>query len=350
MPDAFVRPVVHIDKERLPVSSQRIVVYGITMILAGDKAPLRPDHAHRLVMAAVAVFQFIDRSAACLGKQLVSHADAADRFVSGKRLADMLNSHIAGIRVAGTVRDEKPVVVQRVEVIVPGDADNGHIPFQQAAYDVCFHTTVEEHDTLFPFSFSIGDNFFTAYTVDVVDTPVIRHFEWHVKATRLHIQSGNASVFHSRLIVDQNASHHHPMFTYLFCQCTRIDTCDSGNHFPFQPVAQAFHGIPMTMLFAIIAHNNCLRMDFLTLHKRRQIVLFDRERRHPVVSDQRIGQHHQLTGIRRIGKAFRITGHGSIEHHFAGYRLIVTKREAVKLASVIQNQCRCFSNLHISFN
>ena len=91
-------------------------------------------------------------------------------------------------------------------------------------------------------------------------------------------------------------------------------------------------------------------MDFLTLHKRRQIILFDRERRYSVVSDQRIGQHHQLTGVRRIGKAFRITGHGSIEHHFAGYRLIVTKREAVELASVIQNQCRCFSNLHISFN
>ena len=83
---------------------------------------------------------------------------------------------------------------------------------------------------------------------------------------------------------------------------------DSGNLLTFQPVTKAFHSIPVAILFTIVTHDNRLRMNFLTLHEGRQAVLFDRERRHPVVSDQRISQNHQLPGIRRVGKTFGITG------------------------------------------
>ena len=125
------------------------------------------------------------------------------------------------------------------------------------------------------------------------------------------------------------------MLPYLLRQRAGIDAGDSGNLLTFQPVTKAFHSIPVAILFAIVTHDNRLRMNFLTLHEGRQAVLFDRERRHPVISDQRISQNHQLPGIRRVGKTFGITGHSSVEHHFAGHCLIKTKREAVKHASII---------------
>ena len=38
---------------------------------------------------------------------------------------------------------------------------------------------------------------------------------------------------------------------------------------------------------------------------------------HAVVPDQGIRHGHNLTGIRRIGQYFLVTGHPGIEHHFA---------------------------------
>ena len=134
---------------------------------------------------------------------------------------------------------------------------------------------------------------------------------------------------------DNDTSHHYPVLSYLFCQRTGIDAGNSGNLLTFQPITKAFHSIPVAILFTIVTHDNRLRMNFLTLHKGRQAVLFDRERRHPVISNQRISQNHQLPGIRRVGKTFGITGHSSVEHHFADHCLVKTKREAVKHASVV---------------
>ena len=44
MPDSFVCPVVHIDKERFPVSPQCVIIHCVAVILGGDKTLLRPHH------------------------------------------------------------------------------------------------------------------------------------------------------------------------------------------------------------------------------------------------------------------------------------------------------------------
>ena len=107
------------------------------MILTGDETLVGPDLAHRLVVAAVTILQLIDFSAARLGEQLVAHTDTKDRLVGkAHRLADVLYSLIARIRVTGSVRDEESVVLQRREIIVPGHPDDFHIPFEQAADNV----------------------------------------------------------------------------------------------------------------------------------------------------------------------------------------------------------------------
>lgn len=148
MPDSFVCPVVHIDKERFPVSPQCVIIHCVAVILGGDKTLLRPHHTHRLVMAAVAILQFIDRSTACFGKQLVSHANATDRFVPIQCLADIPDSNIASIRIARAVRKEKPIVFQMIEIIVPGNTYHRYIPLQKVTDDIGFHTTIEKHNTL----------------------------------------------------------------------------------------------------------------------------------------------------------------------------------------------------------
>ena len=51
MLDTLVRPVIHIDEQRFPLLTQRIVIHGVTMVLRGDEAFLRAYHTYRLVMA-----------------------------------------------------------------------------------------------------------------------------------------------------------------------------------------------------------------------------------------------------------------------------------------------------------
>ena len=41
MLDTLVRPVIHIDEQRFPLLTQRIVIHGVTMVLRGDEAFLR---------------------------------------------------------------------------------------------------------------------------------------------------------------------------------------------------------------------------------------------------------------------------------------------------------------------
>ena len=105
---ALVRPVVHVYKQRLPVGSQRAVVDRETVVLAGNEAAVRTDLPHRLVMAAVPVFQLEDFGSSRLGQELVSHADAADGLRAFQRFPDVGNRRLAHVRVAGPVGNEKP--------------------------------------------------------------------------------------------------------------------------------------------------------------------------------------------------------------------------------------------------
>ena len=64
--DTLVGGIVHIDEELLPVLVQRARIDGVAVVLRGDEALLRAHHAHRLVVAAVAVLQLIDCGASSL--------------------------------------------------------------------------------------------------------------------------------------------------------------------------------------------------------------------------------------------------------------------------------------------
>ena len=129
------------------------------------------------------------------------------------------------------------------------------------------------------------------------------------------------------------------MLAQYLCQFACVDARDARNLFAFQPVAQTFHCIPVRVFFTVIAYDNRFGMDFFALHESRQSVCFEREGRHTIVTYQRVSQCHQLTGIRRVGQAFGVSGHCRIENYFTGYRFLIAERLAMKAAPVVEDQC-----------
>ena len=103
--DTFVGAVIHIHKPWLPIASECGVVNCISMVLRCDEASVRADHAYRLVMASVTVFQLIGAAAGGQSRQLVAQADAEHGHPAqeltdllqgnGKSLAEYLASPVA---------------------------------------------------------------------------------------------------------------------------------------------------------------------------------------------------------------------------------------------------------------
>ena len=77
---AFVGAVVHVYEQGLPLGGQSVVVDCEAVVLRCHKAAIGAHLAHRLVMAAVAVFELVGVGAGGFCQQLVAHADAAYRF------------------------------------------------------------------------------------------------------------------------------------------------------------------------------------------------------------------------------------------------------------------------------
>ena len=107
---ALVRPVVHVHIQWLPPLAKCLGIHGVPMILAGDKALCGAHAAHRLVMAAVPVFQLVNPCAGSLGQQLIAHADthAGAHFIPGQETADILHGLAARVGVARPVGQERP--------------------------------------------------------------------------------------------------------------------------------------------------------------------------------------------------------------------------------------------------
>ena len=95
MPYPFIRTVIHVYEPRFPIISEGLVIDCESMVLRSDVTLVRSDHPNRLVMAPVAVFQFICIGAPRPGEELVAHAYSENRLVSFHRLAEVGHSHIA---------------------------------------------------------------------------------------------------------------------------------------------------------------------------------------------------------------------------------------------------------------
>ena len=91
--------------------------------------------------------------------------------------------------------------------------------------------------------------------------------------------------------------HHYSMFTKHFSQLACINARDTRNFLTFQPVAETFNSIPMTVFVRIVTYDNRFRVDLLTFHESGKSIRLDSKRRNTVVTYQRIGKRHQLSGV-----------------------------------------------------
>ena len=171
----------------------------------------------------------------------------------------------------------------------------------------------------------IGDYFFAGNTVYVINGSVIVH--WQLSIVN----------FPDNFIVEDDTSHHDSVFTKYFGQFARIDACDARYFLTFQPVAKAFHCVPVAVLRRVVTYDDRFGMNLFTFHESGESVGFDGKRRNSVITHQRIGKSHQLSGVGRVSKALRISGHGGVENYFARHRLLVAKRLTGKPAPVVKD-------------
>src|SRR5579862_2189964 len=83
------------------------------VILAGDEhAPAR-ELLHRVIGTVMAELHFDGTRAAGEAEQLMTQADAEDRYLALEQLAEGLDRVIARLGIAGTVREEHSVGIQR---------------------------------------------------------------------------------------------------------------------------------------------------------------------------------------------------------------------------------------------
>ena len=243
MADAFVGAVVHIHKPRFPVGSEGLVVNCESVVLRGDEAAVGADHADRLVVAAVAIFQFIGVGTSGPGEQLVAHAYSENRLVPFHRLAKVGDRDVAELRVARPVGDEQPVVVELVEIVVPRHPDDFHSPFHEAPEDVVLHATVNHHDCLgaaaiFNHILAADDGDLVG-EVRVVDREILLH------------------------AVRNDHSEHRALLAQKLRDGAGVDPEYSRNPLLLQPFIEALDRVPVAVVEGIVADHDSPYPDLL---------------------------------------------------------------------------------------
>ena len=146
--DTLVGTVIHIYKPWLPIASESCRVYSISVILRSDETSVCSDHANRLIMTSVTIFQFICGRTCSPGHQLVTHTDSENRLILSHGLADILDCLRAEFRVAGTIGNEQSVIIYIQEIIVPWNADELHATIHETSQYIMLDTAVHKNDFL----------------------------------------------------------------------------------------------------------------------------------------------------------------------------------------------------------
>ena len=124
------------------------------------------------------------------------------------------------------------------------------------------------------------------------------------------------------------------MFTQHFGELASVDACDAWHLFTLEPIGEAFFGVPMRIVGAIVADDDGFGMNLFAFHKGGDAILFNAEWGYTIVADQRVGEYHHLTCIRGIGQTLRIAHHGWVEDDFTCHRLFVAERFPVESSDV----------------
>src|SRR5574344_1743480 len=282
MADTFIRTVVHVNKQFIPITSKSLCVNSITMVLTCDITLLCTNKTNRLIMTTMTILKFIYISTCSLCQQLVTHTDTTDWLRAYTHLLSYyVDSIRANIWITRTISKEKSIILHISIVIVPRNSHYLYTTFDKTSYNICLNTTINKNDFLSG-TFIISDNILTRDSINKIHAFIISF--WNIVW----------------LIIKNDFTHHYTMFTQNFCKFPGVDTRYAWNMFTFKPVSKTFNSIPMTILLAIIINNNSRSINLITLHESWNAITFNCERRHTVISNKRISQRHKLSCIRRV--------------------------------------------------
>ena len=144
-------------------------------------------------------------------------------------------------------------------------------------------------------------------------------------------------------------SEHWTVVTEHLGDFSRIHAVDSGNFLLFHPFVQALDSIPVAILEWIFWYHEASYPDFFGFKVLGYSILVNAFIRNAVVSDKRIGDTKNLSGIGRVREAFRITYHGSGEYHFSIARLVITEGPSFQFHSILKTECCAKSFFHFVF-
>ena len=128
-----------------------------------------------------------------------------------------------------------------------------------------FYTTIHQNNALF--TSSVSDNFFAAHFCYLI---------FIIRIYKINIISIRENEFPS----------HRSFFANQFCQLTRVHTKNSGNFILYQPLAQAFSCIPVTIFKRKIGNNQACSLNFFRFVISRKSILDD-VIRNAVISNSR---------------------------------------------------------------
>ena len=110
-------------------------------------------------------------------------------------------------------------------------------------------------------------------------------------------------------------------------EAARVHFADAGDVAVFQHLRQRARIAEVGGLVVVIAHHEAGGQRRAAL----EVVVGD-----AVVADHRVGHHHDLKGVGRVGDDLLIADHGGIEHHFAHTFASVAEAPAVKFLAGFQ--------------
>ena len=218
-------------------------------------------------------------------------------------LADILHCFLGHVGIAGAVGYEEAVVVDLIEVVVPWHEHHFHAAAGQTAYDVVLDSAVDEHHRLVAVAMYL--NLFGADFSDKI--LFIGIVEIHIAAT-----------------FDNYLAEHGALLAEMAGKGAGVDSVYSGDMLLLEPVAERPHGLPVRVVIAVVLSHNGAGMDMVAFKKFADLLLLPFGR-NAIVAEDGVCGNENLSFIGRVGEAFRIAGHGGVEHHLSRSRGLVAE-------------------------
>ena len=248
------------------------------------------------------------------GEQLVAEADTEDRAPEPLHHPPELPGEVLEVPgIAGAVPEHDPGGVPRRlgERFKPRDAVDPRAPGDQRAHDVVLGAHVHEQH-LGSVLGAVGGRGAGHHLFE--DLPA--HFDR--RGPRPGIRRGEPG--------GAEDAPHRSGFAKTHGECAGVHPLDPGHPFGGEPGAERPDSRVVAVPRFVVLHHESLDLDPPRL-ERALDGAFGPRRGNAVVPLERIGQHQDLSPVRRVREGLHVPRHAGVEHDFPGHRWIEGRAE-----------------------